>query len=339
MRLLTAIRQGFFGGRGKGLATALFYLATLLLGTFAISPLRAGFHAALDRYPDAARFLTGSGMDLLAETVLHQPAMWAAGFAELRWMLLAQFVIVLLLTAGAYSIAARGGDGPVWRAFWPGAARYVLPFAGLFFLNLVVWAALGSVVALALFGVHLRIKDLTDPGPAWHFFLVSAAVVGLVLNLFRNSVGYSQARYVLTEGREGMGRCFIRAFAFTFRRFIPVNVLTWLINVVRAGAVFFLVFVLSPGYATGGKIFATALLYQLGFLAVCYLRVGEIGAQVAYQRSFLEPAPPEAEPEPPRAPAVREETTELPAPVPASSLPDAQAPSPASEPEDPATTV
>jgi hypothetical protein len=208
-------------------------------------------------------------------------------------------VLVLYLTAGAYAVAVEG-ERRAWSAFWPGAWRNTVPFVLLFLLNLVVWVALSLLPVLVLLGVGHSLRNSTDPGPLFKLFWLEAAVLLVLFNLMRNSIGFAQARFVLTGGREGLGRCFLRALGFTFRRFVPVNALTWGYNALRAGAMILVVFVLSPGYATGGRAFVTALVLQAGFFAMAFLRVAEIRSQVTYMEAFLdapEPAREAARPE------------------------------------------
>ena len=310
MLWVKALREGFLGGRGKGLATLLFYGAALVLSTVALRPIGAGFDRALSSSPAAADLLAGRGLDLLAELGINQPGLWAAAFSVLGWGLLLHLVASLYITAGAYGVAASGDSRPL-SAFWSRAWSNVLPFAGLFALNLIVWAVIIGILAVPVLVVGHGLKESNDPGPAFRLFIVELAILAVVGNLFRNSVGYAQARYALTGGAEGFGRCFLRAFAFTFRRFVPVNLVTWIVNLLRVCTMGLAVFVLSPGYATGGKALGTALLLQAGFFVMAFLRVAEIGAQVAYQRSFLETPPPAVEAPAPPPPAVRPEPAPL----------------------------
>lgn len=295
MLWMKALRNGFTGGRGKALASLLFYGAALVLSTIALRPLSAGFDAALMRSPAAADLLAGRGADLLAELGMNQPGLWAAAFSVLGWGLLLHLFASLYVTAGTYGVAAHEDLRPS-RTFWSRAWGNLLPFAGLFALNLIAWAVVLAVLALPFFAIGHGFRDSTDPGPAFKLFIVELVVLAVVINLFRNSVGYAQARYALTEGGEGVGKCFLRSFAFALRRFVPVNLLTWTVNVLRAGTMALAIGVLSPGYATGGRALATAMLLQAAFFIMAFLRVAEIRAQVAYQRAHL-PAAAAAAPE------------------------------------------
>jgi hypothetical protein len=302
MLWMKAIREGFLGGRGKALSTLLFYGAGLVLSTLALRPLAAGFDRAFASSPAAADLLFGRGLDLLAELGIGQPGLWAAAFSVLGWGLALHLAASLYITAGTYGVAASGDSRPL-SSFWSRAWRNLLPFAGLLALNLIVWAVILGILAVPVLAVGHGLRESNDPGPVFRLFMAEMAVLAVVLNLLRNSVGYAQARYALTGGGEGLGRCFLRSFAFTFRRFVPVNLVTWIVNLLRVCTMGLAVFVLSPGYATDGKSFVTALLLQGGFLALAFLRVAEIRAQVAYQRAFLEGAL-AGEPVPPAQAAV-----------------------------------
>jgi hypothetical protein len=290
MLWIKAIREGFLGGRGKALSALLFYGAGLVLSTLALRPLAAGFDRAFASSPAAASLLSGRGLDLLAELGISQPGLWAAAFSVLGWVLALHLIASLYVTAGTYGVAALGDERPS-SSFWARARRNFLPFAGLLALNLIVWAVILGILAVPVLAVGHSLRESNDPGPAFRLFVAELAVLAVVLNLFRNSVGYAQARYALTGGGEGLGRCFLRSFAFTFRRFVPVNLVTWIVNLLRVCAMALALIVLSPGYATSGKSFITALLLQAGFLALAFLRVAEIRTQVAYQRAFLEGTP------------------------------------------------
>ena len=309
MRLIASIRDGLFGGRGKGLVTALFWGGGFLAATFIVSPMRAGFHRVLDGSPAASDLLSGRGIDLLFELVHNQPGLWAAAFGALMLGLVAHLLVSLYLTGGAYGLWAEESARP-WRDFWSKAWHNLPPFAAIFLMNVAVWLILGGIAIVPLIAVGRSLREKTDPGPAWTLFRIQLVAVLVVFNLMRNSIGFTQARYVLTGGSEGIGRSFLRGLAFTFRRFVPVNVMTWFFNLLRVGAMVLAVFTLSPGYTTAGRGALTVLLLQAGFVFAAYLRVAETRAQVAYQREFL-PAP---------SPVIAEEALP-PQPVPAAEGP------------------
>ena len=281
MLWLKALQTGFLGGRGKAWTTVLFYAEGLLLSALALAPLSAGFHAALDRYPAAADFRTGGGLDLLAELGMNQPGLWAAAFGALGLVLLLHVPLSLFLTTGAYGLAARDRERPL-REFWGLSSRSFLPFVALFFLNLLFWAIPLAVVGVILFGIGKTLGEGGDAGKAYAFFWVELATVAILVNLLRNSIGYAQARYALAGAPEGLGRCLLKGAAFSLKRFIPVNFITWICNGLRALALTLGLFVLSPGYATEGKAWVTALLLQAALFAAAFVRVAEIRAQVTY---------------------------------------------------------
>jgi len=287
MLWLKALQTGFLGGRGKAWTTLLFYAEGLLLSALVLAPLSKGFHAALDRYPAASGFRTGGGLDLLAELGLNQPGLWAAAFGAVGLVLLLHVPLSLFLTTGAYGLAVRDRERPL-REFWGLSGRSFLPFAALFFLNMLIWAIPLAVVGVILFGVGKALGEGGDAGKAYAFFWVELTVMAVLVNLLRNSIGYTQARYALTGAPEGLGRCLLKGAAFSLKRFIPVNLITWICNALRASALALGMFALSPGYATEGKAWATALLLQAALFAAAFVRVAEIRAQVAYLAPALE---------------------------------------------------
>jgi len=287
MLWLKALQTGFLGGRGKAWTTLLFYAEGLLLSALALAPLSKGFHAALDRYPAASDFRTGGGLDLLAELAMNQPGLWAAAFGALGLVLLLHIPLSLFLTTGAYGLAARDRERPL-REFWGLSGRSFLPFVALFFLNLLLWAIPLAVVGVILFGVGKSLGEGGDAGKAYLFFWLELTIMAVLVNLLRNSIGYTQARYALEGAPEGLGRCLLKGAAFSLKRFVPVNLITWICNGLRALAVTLGIFVLSPGYATEGKAWVSALLLQVALFAAAFIRVAEIRAQVAYLAPALE---------------------------------------------------
>lgn len=285
MKWARAIVTGLFRGRGKALGSLLIWFSGFLLATLAINPMRRGFHQLFDKAPASKALLGGSGLDMLMHTVMKQPAFWAAANAMLLYTVLFAAVIGLFLMAGVYTQAADGSGG--WRTFWRGAGANVLPFAALFLMNLVLWGVLGVGVGVFLGAAWHGVHGAMDPAKPWHLFWISLWTILFALSLFRNSVGYGQARWVLKGRQEGIGLCFVRSVIFTFRRFIPVNVMTWLFNAARAGVMVLAVFTLSPGYGSTGHWFATAVVLQAGFFVVAYLRIAEARAQVAYSGHFI----------------------------------------------------
>jgi len=287
MEWARAIGTGLFRGRGKTLGALLVWFSGFILATIAINPMRRGFHVLFDKAPASKALLGGGGLDMLINSAMKQPAFWAAANAMLLYLVLLSVVLGLFLMAGVYAQASEKSGG--WRSFWRGAAANVLPFSALFLFNLVLWVIVGVGVGVFLAAAWHGVHGSMDPAKPWHLFWITLGTGLFVLNLFRNSVGYGQARWVLIGREEGMGLCFVRSVVFTFRRFVPVNVVTWLFNAARAIVMVLAVFILSPGYESTGRWFATAVLLQAGFLVVAYLRVGEARTQVAYSRHFLAP--------------------------------------------------
>ncbi len=287
MLWLKALQTGFLGGRGKAWTTLFFYLEGLLLATLALAPLSRGFHAALDRYPAASDFRAGGGIDLLAELAMNQPGLWAAAVGALGLVLLLHIPLSLFLTAGAYGLAARDREQPL-REFWGLSGRSFLPFVALFLLNLLLWAIPLAVAGVMLFGIGKALGEGGDAGKAYAFFWVELTILAVLVNLLRNSIGYTQARYALTGAPEGLGRCLLKGAVFSLKRFVPVNLITWICNGLRALALTLGIFFLSPGYATEGKAWVTALLLQAALFAAAFVRVAEIRAQVAYLAPALE---------------------------------------------------
>lgn len=281
-----SIREGFLGGRGKALAAALLFGSSWLFATLALRPMSVGLHAALDGAPAARDLLSGAGLDLLGETALRQPALWAGGFSLFLPMLLLYALAGLYLTAGIYGQAALPGV-PVWRTFFERARRFFAPFALGLLMNLLFWGIVTGLFVLGMAGLWHGFKGATDPGTQWKLFLIDAAIIAVLVNLFRGSAGFFQARYALAEGRVGLGRCFLDSLSFTLRRFLPVNGLTWLFSALHVLVLWLAVFALSPGYASTGLWIATALILQAGYFALAFLRVAEAQTQVAYARSFI----------------------------------------------------
>jgi len=287
MLWMKALQTGFLGGRGKAWTTVLFYLEGLLLSALALAPLSRGFHAALDRYPAASDFRTGGGVDLLGELAMNQPGLWAAAFGILGLVLLLHIPLSLFLTTGAYGLAAQDQERPL-REFWGLSGRSFLPFVALFFLNLLLWAIPLAVAGVILFGIGKALGEGGDAGKTFAFFWVELTIMAVLVNLLRNSIGYTQARYALAGAPEGLGRCLLKGAAFSLKRFIPVNLITWICNGLRALALALGISVLSPGYATDGKAWVTALLLQAALFTAAFVRVAEIRAQVAYLAPALE---------------------------------------------------
>jgi hypothetical protein len=289
MNWIRSIRDGFVRGRGKALAAFLLFGSAWLFSTLALRPMSVGLHQALDGATAAKEFLGGGGVDLWFEMLMRQPAFFPGGMSLLMPMLLFYAMLGLYLTAGLYGFAASQ-EGPAVRTFFERARRFFVPFALGLLMNLVFWAVVTGVFVLGMMGLWRGFKDATDPEVHWRMFLMDAALVTILVNLFRGSTGFFQARYALTEGREGLGRCFLASLAFAFKRFVPVNALTWLFTTLHVLVLWLVVFALSPGYATPGRWFATAFLLQFGYFTLAFLRVAEARSQVEYARFSLSAA-------------------------------------------------
>ena len=284
-----AIAAGFWKGDGKVLGSALLFGSTWLFATLALRPVNRGLHEAFDGAPAAQDLLAGRGLDLWAEMGIRQPALFSAGFSLFLPLLLLSLAAGLYLTAGVYGQAASPAK-PAWRTFFWRANRFTPPFAAGLFLNALAWGALFALFALALLGLGHAFEDSTDPGVAWRMVLLDLSAAALLVELFRSSVGFFQARYALTGGREGIGRCFLRALRFALRKLVPVLSMTVFFTLLKLLALWLALFALSPGYATTGRWFLTALVLQGGYFAVAFLRVAEARSQVEYAKAFLDGA-------------------------------------------------
>ena len=283
MNWVLSIRAGFLKGRGKAWAAFLLFASSWLFSTLALRPMSVGLHQGLDRAPAAKEFLGGGGVDLWFEMLMRQSAFFSGGMSLLMPMLLLYALLGLYLTAGLYGFAASQ-EGPAVRTFFERARRLFAPFALGLLMNLVFWAVVTGVLVLGMLGLWRGFKDATDPAVHWRLILMDAAILAIFVNLFRGSTGFFQARYALTEGREGLGRCFLASLAFALKRFVPVNALTWLFTLLHVLVLWLAVFALSPGYATPSRWFATAFLLQFGYFVLAFLRVAEARSQVEYAR-------------------------------------------------------
>ena|GEM_PF-1406540 len=286
MNWVLSIRAGFLRGRGKAWAAFLLFASSWLFSTLALRPMNAGLHQALDGAPSAKEFLGGGGVDLWFEMLMRQPAFFSGSMSLLMPMLLFYALLGLYLTAGLYGFAASQ-EGPAVRTFFERARRLFAPFALGLLMNLVFWAVVTGVFVLGMMGLWRGFKDATDPAVHWRLFLIDVAILSIFVNLFRGSTGFFQARYALTEGLEGLGRCFLASLAFAFKSFVPVNALTWLFTLLHVLVLWLTVFALSPGHATPSRWFATAFLLQFGYFILAFLRVAEARSQVEYARFSL----------------------------------------------------
>ncbi len=284
MLSIRAFFSGLFGGRSKGLSTFFLYTVVFIFSTVALTPLRVGLHALYDHVPAAAAFCSGGGLDLLAEPGRANGAFWAASFGALPILLILFLVAGMWLEAGIYGLA--GNETASRSGFIQEADKHFQAFIKLFLFNVVIWLVIGGTVAVSLFALGKALKD-GSPKTMDFLFWTEIAVTLVVLNLFRNSVGYGQAMRVLSNGREVAWRCFIKGFIFTFRRLVPVNIITWVFIGLRTSAMWLAVVVLSPGYGTTTSWITTALLLQLGFVVASFLRVAEARTQVGYLRFFV----------------------------------------------------
>ncbi len=225
-------------------------------------------------------------MDLLLETVINQPGMWAAGFGNLGTAFILHLVLALVLTAGVTGLMAQGPAGNPWRSLWANAAALFFPFAGLLFLNLLLLVVVGILPSLAIVGLGKAFEDSTSPVVFWGMIGGELAVALLLLAVFKGSLGFTQARRALNRGLEGFGRCFLKGAGFSFRKFVPSLGFTVLFLALRMATFSGLYWAVAPGYGTAGKAFVSALLLQLAFAAQAYIRTAEITAQVSYLRSW-----------------------------------------------------
>lgn len=279
-----SIAAGFSTGQGKALGSALLFGSTWLFSTLALRPLSRGLHEAFDRAPAARDLLDGGGVDLWAEMGSRQPAFFSSGFSPLLPMLLLCLAAALYVTAGVYGQAARPAE-PAWRTFFLRANRFVLPFAAGLLLNALVWGAAFALLAGGLLGLGHAFEGSTDPGVGFRLVLLDLAAAALLVEVFRGSVGFFQARYALTDGGEGLGRSFLRALRFVVKRFVPVLSMTLFFALLKLLALWLALFALSPGYESGGRGALTALLMQAGYFAVAFLRIAEARSQVEYTRA------------------------------------------------------
>lgn len=286
MKWIEAVKDGFLCGRRGILGAGLFYLEALLLSSLALAPLAKGLHGVLDGAPTAGPIAGGGGVDLLLETVINQPGMWAAGFGNVGTAFILHIVLALLLTAGVTGLMAQKPEGRPWRDLWQNAATLFFPFAGLLLLNLLLLAAVGILPALAIAGLGKAFEDSTSPMVFWGRIGGGLVVALLLLAVFKGSLGFTQARRALSGGSEGFGRCFLRGAGFSLRKFVPSLGFTVLFLALRMAAFSGLYWAVAPGYGTAGKAFLSALLLQLAFAAQAYIRTAEISAQVSYLRSW-----------------------------------------------------
>jgi hypothetical protein len=285
MNWINALKEGFLCGRRGILGACLFYLEALLLSSLALAPLAAGLHRVLDGAPTAAPLAGGAGIDLLVETAINQPGMWASGFGTFGTALIAHLVLALLLTAGVTGLLAKDPEGGPWRGLWRNASGLFLPFAGLLAMNLLLLVVVAILPSLAVAGLGKALKESPSAAAFWGMTWGPLAAALLLLAVFKGSTGFTQARRALGGGSEGLGRCFLAGAKFSFRKFVPSLGFTSLFLVLRMATFSGLYWAVAPGYGTPGKAFASGLLLQLAFAAQAYIRTAEIGTQISYLKA------------------------------------------------------
>lgn len=305
MRLFKAIAGGLKPGRETLMPALLFWLGGLLPAWMAAGPLRTGLHAALDRSSVAPEISSGGGVDLLIELVMHEPGLWAAGFALFLPAMLLGILLEFFVASGTYARAASP-EGSVWRNFWGQAVSFFLPAAVVVLLSGILWGVVALLPGAVIGGIGVASKDATDPGFAWTLFRVGVLCAFVVIALFRGGAGFGRAWCALAGRTTNPARAFLKGTGFALRHLPQTQALTWFFGVLRVLVVVAPLLWLAPGFASGAAVAGTFILTQLGFLAAGYLRVSEIRSQCRYlgelpRATALEAGePPSVAPVPPR---------------------------------------
>jgi len=288
MPLLKAFVDGLKPGRETLLPVLLFWLCGLLPAWLGTAPLRSGLHAALDNSAAASELSSGGGLDLLAELGMHQPGLWAAGFALFLPALILSVVLGLFVAAGTYARAASP-EGSVWTRFWAQGLVFFVPAFVVLLLNGIVWGVIALVPGGILGGISLAHKGATDPSLAWTLFRVGLLCALVVVALFHGSAGFGRAWCARSGRGTNPARAFLKGLTFSVRRLPQTQAITWFYGGLRTLATVAALAWLSPGFSTEGAVAGTFLLTQVGFLAVAYLKVAEIRTQCAYLGEVPQP--------------------------------------------------
>ena len=294
MKMLKSLFFGIRLGKAAIVAALVLYLATFIFSSLAQLPLNRGFHGALDEVPTASGLATDDRLDIFIEMIHINPSLLNVGLLGIVTWTLLFIPVALFLLAGVYAQAAGASEGVI-RGLWRGGVKFFLPFALLFLFNLVVLGIMVVLIVLFLAAVAIYSSDNYDSTLMMPLLALRVVFAALLLNLWRNSVGYSQAHYVLRGEIDGLGRSFLKGFLFSLRRLIPVNILTWLYNGLRGLSMYLFAVILWSGYAATGAWFKTALFLQIAFLLCALARVAEVRTQVDYLRRFLPEPEVEAE--------------------------------------------
>jgi len=281
MRLLNAIVRGLKPGREVFLPMLLFWLVGLVPAWLGTGPMRSGLHAVLDNSPVAAEISSGGGLDLLGELGMHQPGLWAAGFAFFIPALLLSLVLSLFVASGTYARAASP-EGSVWTRFWTQGARFFVPAAVVVLLNGILWGVVALLPGAVLGGIGMANKGTTDPGLSWTLFRTGIVCLLILVAFFEGGAGFGRAWCARAGKGANPARAFLKGLVFSLRHLPQTQSITWFYGALRLLAIAAPVVWLSPGFATEGAVVGSFVLTQMGFLVAAYLKSAEIRSQCEY---------------------------------------------------------
>ncbi|MEJ2367203.1 MAG: hypothetical protein P8Z49_02345 [Acidobacteriota bacterium] len=290
MKMIKAIKNGFFSGKGKFLCAALFYLAGAIFAYVGLAPLRHGLHKALDYVNGATHPALNGGLPALIEISMGDKSFWTMGISLVGFALLVLLPVALFLTAGTYGLAAEAFEKPV-RRFWGAASSQFWPFAALTIFNILYWVVLGIPAAFWFAGSRMIGQEHETFVTSYRLFIINMVVLFVVVVLIRNVMNFTLAQYSVTPGR-GVGRNFLHGLGFAWRRFFPVSFITVLFMGLRWATVWIFAVLLSAGFSSPGRWWLSAVLLQIGWFIAAFLRVAEIRASVKYCGAFSWAEPP-----------------------------------------------
>lgn len=288
MRFLTSLKCGLLQALGQGKMVVTLWAVRFVLALLIAFPILRWLGQAFDRRPEADVVLHGFSLEILS-TLLQQNG--ERVLTVLGGLILAGLVISLLLdtffAGGILSVLGARREGTFLLRFFEGSGY----FFGRFFRLALIGGLTTLLVTGALAGGLTKLADLLGAETAsdrtlFYFHLARLGICLLVVLYFSLVLDYSRVRVVLQDRRD-MFRVFRRSLVFVLSSLGSTFAILFSFGVLIFFLFAFFLFVDTHLPGTSWKfIMAGILLQQVVMLVRSGLKVGLVGAELAYFREL-----------------------------------------------------
>jgi len=294
MKILTAIKSGFFRSVRSWRGVLIFWLVSLTLVSFLVVPLKSSLKAALGKSMITEKLMDGINFDVLADLGTNLHSIGSSLFSGIILLSLTALIINVFIAGGLFASLKKETEKFTSESFFMASAKYFWSFMVISAMLYLIVIFLIIVVIAVPVGIAGK-ADSAPEGIVFRTLAISCSVFLLFMTLIFLVADYARA-WQTSHMKIACFKALGYGFSQTFRNFfssIPLMIIMIVFQALMGLAMIKLIEGYTP--VTGGGVFMLFIISQLLLLLKIFLKVLRYGSVTSLMEQNSIPVPPSIE--------------------------------------------